>query len=117
MAKTSEPKLGLAVMQILAASPDGEATVRTLIKEAPNYIKLTAEDKEPSLTRPAEQMWEQRIRNLKSHYKVRGNVISEGFVAHIGPGRYLLTKAGLVTFRAQGVSLGVLRFASRREPL
>ena len=55
MAKTSEPKLGLAVMQILAASPDGEATVRTLIKEAPNYIKLTAEDKEPSLTRPAEQ--------------------------------------------------------------
>ena len=78
MAKTSEPKLGLAVMQILAASPNGEATVRTLIKEVPNYIKLTAEDKKPSPTRPAEQMWEQRVRNLKSHYKTRGNVISEG---------------------------------------
>ena len=104
MAKTSEPKLGLAVMQILAASPDGEATVRTLIKEAPNYIKLTAEDKEPSLTRPAEQMWEQRVRNLKSHYKVRGNVIREGFVAHVGRGRYFLTKAGLLHLNHKGLA-------------
>ena len=104
MAKTSEPKLGLAVMRILAASPDGEATVRTLIKQAPDYIKLTAEDKEPSPTRPAEQMWEQRVRNLKSHYKVRGNVISEGFVAHLGPGRYLLTKAGLSHLEHKGLA-------------
>ena len=96
MAKTSEPKLGMAVMQVLAASPDGEATVRTLIKDIPNYVKLTAQDKEQSPTRPAEQMWEQRVRNLKSHYKTRGNVINEGFVAHIGRGRYRLTKAGIL---------------------
>ena len=104
MAKTSEPKFGLAVMQILAASPDGEATVRTLIKEVPNYIKLTAEDKEPSQTRPAEQMWEQRVRNLKSHYKTKGNVIHEGFVAHVGPGGYFLTKAGLLHLNHKGLA-------------
>ena len=96
MAKTSEPKLGMAVMQVLAASPDGEATVRTLIKDVPNYVKLTAQDKEQSPTRPAEQMWEQRVRNLKSHYRTNGNVINEGFVAHIGSGRYRLTKAGIL---------------------
>ena len=72
MAKTSEPKLGLAVMQVLLASPDSEATVRTLINKAPNYVRLTAQDKEQSPTRPAEQMWEQRVRNLKSHYNENG---------------------------------------------
>ena len=86
MAKTSERKLGLAVMRILAASPDREATVRTLIKQAPDYIKLTAEDKEPSLTRPGEQMWEQRVRNLKSHYKVRGTLSAKGLWHILGQG-------------------------------
>ena len=104
MTKTSEPKLGLAVMQVLAASPDGEATVRTLIKNVPSYINLTAEDKNQSSTRPAEQMWEQRVRNLKAHYKTRGNVIDEGFVAHIGRGRYRLTKAGRLHLKHKGLA-------------
>ena len=46
MAKTSEPVLGLAVMQVLSTQPKGEATVRTLIKYVPDYVNFTAEDQQ-----------------------------------------------------------------------
>ena len=94
MAKTSEPKLGLAVMQVLATRENGEAIMRTLIRYVPDYVNLTAQDHELSGTRPGEEMWEQRVRNLKSHDKAAGNVIGEGLVERIGYGRYRLTKAG-----------------------
>lgn len=92
--KTSEPKLGLAMMQVMANEPKGEATVRTLIKKVPNHINLTDEDRLPSDTRPGEEMWEQRVRNTKSHDKTPGNVIGEGYVRHVSRGRYGLTDAG-----------------------
>lgn len=94
MAKTSEPVLGLAVMQVLSTQPGGETTVRILIRNVPSYLKLTADDLKQSETRPNEKVWEQRVRNLKSHDKTPGNVIAEGFVDHVGRGRYRLTKAG-----------------------
>jgi hypothetical protein len=103
MAKTTEPKLGLAVMQALARQPKREAIVRTLIREVPKYVTLTAEDQEPSITRDGEEMWEQRVRNLKSHDKVSGNVIAEGFVEHIGRGRYRLTDAGELHLKNKGL--------------
>ena len=94
MAITSEPIFGLAVMWVLAVQPDGEATVRTLIRHVPAYVNLTVDDQQPSDTRPNEEMWEQRVRNLKSHDKTPGNVIAEGFVEHVGRGRYRLIEAG-----------------------
>src|SRR5256885_357648 len=94
MAKTSEPVLGLAVMRVLATQPNGEATVRTLIRRVPEYVALTDEDREASPTRLGEEMWEQRVRNLKSHDTTPGNVIGEGFVVRVRRGRYGLTKAG-----------------------
>ena len=81
-------------MQVLASQPDGEATVRTLIRHIPDYVNLTADDQQQSDTRPNEEMWEQRVRNLKSHDNTPGNVIAEGFVEHVGRGRYRLTEAG-----------------------
>jgi hypothetical protein len=104
MAITSEPKFGLAVMQALAQSPDGEATVRTLIVDVPKFLNLTADDKKQSATRKHEQIWEQRVRNLKSHDKVPGNVISEGFVEHVGRGRYRLTNAGWLHLQHKGLT-------------
>jgi hypothetical protein len=94
MALTSEPELGQAVMAVLATQPNHEATIRTLIKSVPNHLTLTADDHLPSGTRPGEEMWEQRVRNLKSHDTTAGNVIAEGFVQHAGRGRYRLTPAG-----------------------
>ena len=94
MAKTSEPKLGLAVMQVLAQEPANEATVRTLIKRVPEFVNLTDDDRITSGTRIHEQIWEQRVRNLKSHHKTPGNVIADGLVEHVGHGRYRLSGEG-----------------------
>jgi|HubBroStandDraft_6_1064221.scaffolds.fasta_scaffold1549248_2 hypothetical protein len=101
MEKTSEPVLGLAVMQVLATQPKCEATVRTLIKYVPDYVNLTAEDQQQSESRPPEKTWEQRVRNLKSHDTTPGNVIGEGFVERIVKGRYRLTIAGWSHLRKQ----------------
>jgi hypothetical protein len=102
MAKTTEPKLGRAVMQVLAGEPGGEATVRTLIKKVPDHVNLTEEDYLQSPTREHEAMWEQRVRNLKSHDKTPGNVIGDGYVAHVGRGRYRLTDAGWLRLKNTG---------------
>ena len=104
MAKTSEPALGLAVMQVLASQPNGTASVRTLIKHVPENVRLTEQDREVSEKRPNEQMWEQRVRNLKSHDKAAGNVIGEGFVDRPKRGTYRLTEAGWLHLQHKGLA-------------
>lgn len=104
MAKTSEPKLGLGMMQVLATEPHGEATVRTLIKRVPEFVKLTAEDQEASDTRVNEEKWEQRVRNSKSHDKTPGNVIGEGYVEHVRRGWYRLSHAGWLHLKNKGLA-------------
>lgn len=94
MTMTTEPTLGLAVMKALSVEPSGEATVRTLIKAVPRYVKLTAQDMRSSDLRPRERIWEQRVRNLRSHHKAEGNIFAEGYVDRVGRGRYRLTAAG-----------------------
>lgn len=94
MTKTSEPALGKAVMDVLATQPNYEASVRTLIEHVPSHLTLTAEDHLPSGTRSGEEMWEQRVRNLKSHDNAEGNVIAEGLVQRVRFGTYRLTAAG-----------------------
>jgi hypothetical protein len=104
MTKTPEPEFGLAVMQTLASEGGGEATVRTLIKRVPEFLKLTPDDQVQSDTRPHEEVWEQRVRNLKSHDKTPGNVIAEGYVAHVGRGRYRLTEGGWLRLKQKGLA-------------
>jgi len=104
MAKTTERVLGRAVMQVLATRPNGEGTVRVLIARVPDFVNLTAEDREISETRLPEEMWEQRVRNLKSHDTTSGNVIGEGYVDHVGRGKYKLTKAGWTHLKNKGLA-------------
>lgn len=103
VAKTSETVLGQAVMQVLAARPNGQATMRVLIKRVPSYITLTSEDKEISGPRGNEQIWEQRVRNLKSHDKTEGNILAEGFVDRPARGNYRLTDAGRLHLKNKGL--------------
>ncbi|MBE0530272.1 MAG: hypothetical protein IH626_05550 [Rhodospirillales bacterium] len=103
MAKTSEQELGLAVMQVLGSQPNYSANVRDLIKYVPDYITLTEEDHQPSETRPGEEMWEQRVRNLKSHDTSEGNVIREGFVNHVKEGTYQLANDGVLHLKSMGL--------------
>jgi len=103
MAITSEQELGLAVMQVLGSQPNYLATVRVLIRYVPDYITLTEEDHQPSNKRHGEEMWEQRVRNLKSHDKSEGNVIRKGFVKHVDEGTYQLTDAGVLHLKSMGI--------------
>ena len=103
MAKTPERKLGMAVMQVLASRSDHKAHVRTLIKHVPDYVSLTEDDRKQSETRPHEEVWEQRVRNLKSHDKSEGNVINDGYVKHIGRGMYQLTDGGVLHLKNKGL--------------
>lgn len=67
MKRTSEKMIALAIVTILKRRIEHSATVRDLIERIPSVIKLTRADKQRSTTRPAEALWEQRVRNLVSH--------------------------------------------------
>ena len=101
--RVSEAGLGLAVLQILAATSDGTASVEKLKKELPKYVKLSGADQTPSETRLNEEIWEQQVRNLKSHDKVPGNVFAEGFVEPVSKGIWRITDAGKLHIKHKGL--------------
>ena len=111
---TSEAEIAIAVLRVLATRPNGEATFAALRLEVPKHIQLTAEDQRQSTTRPNEEMWEQRLRNITSHKASPGNVIHEGYAEEI-PGGLRLTPPGRVA-RNQS-RLSKLRLVAGLEPL
>jgi len=94
MARITEAEVGHAVLQILAARPNGRATVKVLKNEVLKYLTLSAEDRIDSETRTNEEIWEQQVRNLKSHKKVDGNIFHSGYVVSVGRGVWQITDAG-----------------------
>jgi hypothetical protein len=82
MPRITEAEIGDAVVRILKAQQSGSATIGKLKAELPDYVKLSASDRAPSLTRNGEQMWEQQVRNLVSHRNTAGNVIHDGHVIY-----------------------------------
>ena len=94
MARVTEKRVGMAVLSILAERPNGEATVEILKAELPKHITLSAEDQEGSQTRTNEEMWEQQVRNLKSHNKTQGNIFHDGMVEVVSRGTWRITSAG-----------------------
>lgn len=94
MSRITEHEIGLAVLHVLAAAPHGRATVRTLKREVPLYVRLSAEDQADSLTRDYEEVWEQQVRNLKSHCKTPGNIFHDGYATHVTRGVWEITNAG-----------------------
>jgi hypothetical protein len=65
--RVTEAEVGLAVLQILDKQPSGEATVAFIKGELPKLIKLSSADQQGSITRTNEELWEQQVRNLRSH--------------------------------------------------
>ncbi|PWT80935.1 MAG: hypothetical protein C5B44_04600 [Acidobacteria bacterium] len=100
--RITESKIGIAALRIMASRPSGEATVHRIKKEMPNYVNLTSEDREQSETRPNEEMWEQQVRNLKSHAATEGNIFCEGFADTPRKGVYKITTAGRSHLRGMG---------------
>lgn len=91
---TTEHEISEAVLKILASSKTGEAKLSTLRKLIPSVVTLTSEDLSQSDTRPNEAMWEQRLRNIKSHAGVEGNYIREGYLNAPSKGVLRITEAG-----------------------
>lgn len=91
---TTENEIAEAVLRILASTVSGEATLSALKKKIPAEVKLTPDDLTQSDTRPNEPMWEQRLRNIKSHHKTEGNYIAEGYLTAPSRGRLRITQAG-----------------------
>lgn len=91
---TSEAEIAEAVLRILAGTAAGEATLAYLKNRLPDEIAFTADDLAESPTRPGEPMWEQRLRNIKSHHAAEGNYIAEGYLTAPSKGRLRITEAG-----------------------
>ncbi len=94
MSRITEDEIAVAVLHILVAQPNGRATVRKLKAEVPGYVRLSSQDHADSLTRVHEEIWEQQVRNLKSHSDTPGNIFYEGFVMHVARGVWEITDAG-----------------------
>lgn len=93
MPKITEQQIGEAVLKILATSEGGTATIAGLKESIPSHINLSEEDRKQSDTRPAEEMWEQQVRNLISHRTTEGNIVAEGLATYT-PGSLTITEAG-----------------------
>jgi len=63
--RATESDIALATLQIAASRRDGIATFHRLKREIPDYVKLSDADREQSLTRRNEEIWEQLIRNIR----------------------------------------------------
>ncbi|WP_173088974.1 hypothetical protein [Devosia sp. 1635] len=92
---TTEAEISEAVVKILKASKSGEAKLSALKKLIPTVIPLSNDDLAQSDTRPNEPVWEQRLRNIKSHSQNEGNFIAEGYLTAPSRGVLRITPAGL----------------------
>jgi hypothetical protein len=89
MSRVTEAEVAEAVEAILHDRTSGRATIKELVAEVPNRIRLSAEDLAQSQTRPNEALWEQQVRNITSHKASPGNAIFEGKLVSI-PGGFAL---------------------------
>src|ERR1700690_4196906 len=92
--RTTENDVAFAACQIAAAQSSGVATFHRMKREIPNHIPLSSADRAQSQTRPNEELWEQLIRNIKSHSGSEGNYIHEGYLDHVPRVGYRITPAG-----------------------
>ena len=77
LSRTSEPEFFDAVESILVDA-GGSASVTYVRRKIPSYMLLSAADRQPSPTRPGEQLWEQQVRNIVCHRDCDGNPIKLG---------------------------------------
>jgi hypothetical protein len=92
--RSTENEVAFAIIQIAKTAPSGIASFSRCRKEVPNYLNLQIADRANSKTRPGEEMWEQQIRNIKSHFDAPGNYICEGYLRHVPKVGYEVTTSG-----------------------
>ena len=87
--RISEDEIAVATERYLRDA-GGSATIGQIRRALPHYIDLGANDRQPSPTRPGEELWEQKVRNLVCHRDVDGNPVKSGRLRY-SPRRLSLT--------------------------
>lgn len=90
----TEEEVAYVVVQIASEQEDGIATFDLIRDELPQRYPLTRADRTRSVTRRNEAMWEQKIRNIKSHSESPGNYIHDGYLEHVPGVGYRVTSRG-----------------------
>jgi hypothetical protein len=99
--RLTETEIGLATLQILAAAPEGVASLDDIRRKLPRYLDLTQGDVTESQTRANEELWEQQVRNLISHRDSKTNIIGAGFALNLFGGLQI-TDLGRAHLKEQG---------------
>jgi len=94
LGEITEDEVALIAVEVAAERHDGIASYSRLRAEVPRRYRLSAADLQQSVTRPNEAIWEQKIRNIKSHYEAPGNFIFEGYLEHVPRVGYRVTDQG-----------------------
>ncbi len=100
--RVTEAEISIAALRIAAKQKNGLATFSRLKKEIPDYVNLSAGDQAQSITRPNEELWEQLVRNIKSHSKTFRNILHEGYAIHVSRRGYQITDSGRRYLKSKG---------------
>jgi hypothetical protein len=98
----TEADIGVIALRIMNANPNGIASLAEIKYEIPNLLNLSERDRLRSKTRPNEEIWEQRVRNLISHRGVEGNIFAEGYAVYVEGKPLRITEAGRSYLRSKG---------------
>jgi hypothetical protein len=90
----NEKRIATGVMKIANSQHNLICTFKRAYAEIPNYVSLSAANLAPSVTRPGEAMWQQLVRNIKSHSKEDENFIRRGLLEHVPKVGYRITAKG-----------------------
>jgi hypothetical protein len=92
MPRITEAQIASIVIDYLHTKNNRQATIHELVRMIPTVADLSREDMAWSTTRPNERLWEQRLRNITSHKKSRGNAIHDGLLVSVPYGLALPTE-------------------------
>jgi hypothetical protein len=92
--RVTENDVALAACAIAASRADGTASFDEMRRKVPGIVALSTADRRQSVTRRNEELWEQLMRNIKSHDKEPGNFIHDGYLQHVRRVGYRITDAG-----------------------
>ncbi len=89
-----ERDISIGVLKIAAQQASSTCTFRRAYAELDKHVALSADNLVTSTKRPHEAMWQQLVRNIKSHDKSDGNFIAEGYLEHVSHVGYRITSKG-----------------------
>src|SRR4051794_26558310 len=98
----TEEDVAKIALQVGCRRASGVASYDDLRAEVPLRHALSSIDLRHSPSRKRERIWEQKIRNIQSHYDEPGNFIREGYLAHVPRTGYRVTAKGRKLAKARG---------------